>query len=236
MPLREFSVIGIPPQIKAVFFDVVGTVLFPTPPALTVYAEVARRGGLNLDEKEIRTNFIAAYKAEEIADRSAGWIASEEREKNRWRSIVAACLHGVSNFEFCFRQLFDYFAKPGSWSLNKEFARITTELKGRGIVVGLGSNYDSRLWPVIDGFPELSLLRERTVISSLVGFRKPAAEFFQKLIGMAACNPREVLFVGDDLENDYRGAIEAGLEARLLDPSNRHDVPDRIHRLMELIV
>ncbi len=79
---------GIPSHFRAVFFDVVGTVLFPNPPAPTIYADAARRGGLSLSKEEIRKQFIDAYNIQETFDRSAGWITSEEREQMRWRSIV----------------------------------------------------------------------------------------------------------------------------------------------------
>jgi putative hydrolase of the HAD superfamily len=45
-----------------------------------------------------------------------------------------------------------------------------------------------------------------------------------------------VLFVGDDLGNDYEGATAAGLPALLLDPQGRYPhVPHRIASLAELV-
>jgi putative hydrolase of the HAD superfamily len=74
------------------------------------------------------------------------------------------------------------------------------------------------------------------VVSAAIGFRKPATKFFEKVVAIAGCSPREVLFVGDDLENDYEGAIAAGLEAVLLDPRGRSSVPRRIERLSDLLL
>ena len=59
------------------------------------------------------------------------------------------------------------------------------------------------------------------VISSEVGWRKPARQFFIALGREAAAPLNEVLYVGDDLENDYWGARAAGLEAFVLDPEGR---------------
>jgi putative hydrolase of the HAD superfamily len=228
-------VTGFPSHIRAVYFDVVGTVLFPDPPAPTIYADVARRGGLNTTGAEIRAKFVEAYNAEEAIDRAVGWVTSEKRERDRWQNIVAATLRGVADLERCFQQLYEHFSKPTSWKLGKDIGRVIAALHERGIIVGLGTNYDSRLWSVLDGFPELAPLRERTVISSLVGFRKPAAEFFQKVVELATCEPSEVLFVGDDMDNDYLGATAAGLEARLLDAPHGHRIEKRFERLMDLI-
>lgn len=226
---------AIPSHIRAVFFDVVGTVLLPHPPAPSIYAEVARRGGLNLAASEIRKKFIEAYNAQESIDRTSGWITSEEREIARWRSIVATALTGISDSESCFQQLYRHFGNSTAWQLNADIGKVIAALVERGIAVGLGSNYDCRLWTVIDGFPELAALKERTVISSVVGYRKPAVEFFTTVTRLAGCQAHEVLFVGDDLENDYLGALEAGLDARLFDETNRSNVTKRIVRLMDLI-
>ena len=225
----------LPPHIRAVFFDVVGTVLFPSPGAPQVYAEMARRGGLDLHLHEIRSRFIETYNAEEAIDQTMGWRTSEERERNRWKNIVATTLRGVHDPESCFAELFAHFAKPASWRLGDDVGRVIEALIDRGTVVGLGSNYDSRLWPVIGGFPELEQLRERTIISSLVGFRKPGAEFFQNVVSVAGCEPNAVLFVGDDMENDYLGASRAGLESLLFDENPRPDAPRCIARLADLI-
>jgi putative hydrolase of the HAD superfamily len=226
---------AIPEHIRAVFFDVVGTVLFPQPGAPSVYVEAARRGGVELDQAEVRARFLQAYTLEEERDRALGWVTSEEREELRWRNIVAAALPDVSDADACFEELYRHFQQPGSWRLNEEFDAVADEARQRGLVLGLGSNYDHRLWSVLEGFPELAPLRPRTIISSVVGYRKPAAEFFDRVVHAAGCRASEVLFVGDDLANDYSGALAAGLNAVLLDEGQRHDVPHRITRLQELV-
>ena len=108
------------------------------------------------------------------------------------------------------------------------------------VALGLGSNYDARLRSVVDGHDDLAPLRGRVVISAAVGFRKPAAEFFAEVMRVAGCEPGEILFVGDDVENDYEGATAAGLRAVLLEPRRDFVTPPaaverRIASLAELI-
>src|SRR5204863_4853200 len=105
---------------------------------------------------------------------------------------------------------------------NREAPAVFARLRERGIILGIGSNYDSRLLRVVEGHAELAPLRERVVISAAVGHRKPSAEFFRAVARSAQCVPGEVLFVGDDTENDYDAAAAAGLSAVLLDVRNRH--------------
>lgn len=213
------------PGIRAVFFDAVGTLLFPTPGALLVYSHVARRLGLDLSHTALRERFVAAYRAEEEADRAAGWVTSEAREVARWRRIVTETLSGVRYPDACFEELFEHFARPSAWTVNADAAAVLPALRDRGLILGLASNYDARLESVLAGHPELAPLRERVVISAAVGFRKPAAEFFREVVRAAGCDPREVLLVGDDLGNDYEGATAAGMEAVLLVPPRTADDP-----------
>jgi putative hydrolase of the HAD superfamily len=226
----------IPGHVRAVFFDAVGTLLFPEPSAPVMYAEVAARHGLTLTPAEVRTRFVAAYLAEEEADVSAGWATSERREKDRWRRIVFDTLAGVSDPDACYRFLFDHFARPPAWRVAPDAPETLATLSARGVSAGLGSNYDERLWPVLAGFPELTFPRELVLISAEVGVRKPGAEFFRRAARAAGCAVGEVLFVGDDLGNDYQGATAAGMPALLLDPLGRHpSVPHRLTRLAELV-
>jgi len=223
----------LPPGLRAVFFDAVGTVIFPKPPAHEVYAALAVKQGAALDPRVVRERFVAAYRVEEDADRTSGWRTSEERERTRWRTIVTSALAGLPDPEAGFLDLFEHFARPSSWEVNPDAAEVLAQLTSRGFVLGMGTNYDSRVERVMAGLPELRPLAERLVVSAAVGFRKPAAEFFEEVIRVAGCSPSEILFVGDDAENDFAGARAAGLHAVLLDP--KHSSDGRIASLRELV-
>ena len=110
----------IPANVRAVFFDAVGTLLFPEPCAHDIYAEVAAAQGLRLSQTAVLSRFRRAYQAEEAADRRSGLVTNEEREVARWRRVVYETLNGVNDPEACFRQLFEHFAAR-AWRVN-EFA------------------------------------------------------------------------------------------------------------------
>jgi putative hydrolase of the HAD superfamily len=205
----------IPPDVRAVFFDAVGTLVHPDPPAAAVYATVARALHSRLCEAEIATRFRTAFAREEARDRANGWRTSEERERQRWRCIVAKVLDDVVDDECCFRELFTHFGRPEAWRCDPQVAGVLAELGRRGYALGVASNYDARLHAVLAGFPELRPLRH-VVISSEVGWRKPAPEFFRALRARVGLAPAEVLYVGDDRANDYEGALAAGLRAALV--------------------
>lgn len=204
--------------VRAVVFDAVGTLLHPDPPAGAVYTAAGRRHGSRLGVDEVQARFRAAFAREEALDQANGLQTSEAREEQRWRRIVAASLPDVTDPEACFRQLHAHFGRPDAWRCDPDAALTLPALARRGYALGMASNYDSRLRSVVAGLPELALL-DPLVISSEVGWRKPAPGFFTALCRQLGLPPELVLYVGDDRANDYDGAQAAGLRAVLLAPA-----------------
>src|SRR5262249_35691445 len=149
--------------------------------------------------------------------RSAGWRTSEEREFIRWRNIVSAVLDDVRDTEACFHELFDHFSRPTAWRFAPDAADTLRGLATQGYRLALASNYDGPLRRVAAGLPELGLLDD-IVVSSEVGWRKPAAPFFAALCRRLTLSPEKILYLGDDPANDYDAARAAGLMAVLFDP------------------
>jgi putative hydrolase of the HAD superfamily len=215
----------IPSEIAAVFFDAVGTLIQPRPDAARVYAEVGRRFGSRFTEVVIASRFRTAFHQREEVDRREGWRTDEHRERRRWREIVAEVLDDVSDPAGCFAALYEHFRRPESWECASDADAVLRELSGRGLVLGLASNFDERLRHVAEGLPELRPVRHY-IISAEIGWRKPAPAFFAAILEQTQLPPTRVLFVGDDPENDFAGASAAGMHALMFDPKNKHlDVP-----------
>jgi putative hydrolase of the HAD superfamily len=228
--------------VRAVVFDAVGTLIFPDPPAPVVYTQVGARYGSKLDANSIRPRFEIAFRDEDEIDRRQGWRTSEERERERWRKIVARVLNDVADPDACFRALFDHFSKPEAWRCDPLTRTVLSALAESRIMVGLASNYDSRLRSVLAGKPDLAPLHTMC-ISSEIGWRKPSPEFFDAVCRSVAMLPANILFVGDDFENDMEGAFKAGMRGVWLEPEDSHPIPkgewgnrvQRVHRLRDLL-
>ncbi len=99
----------------------------------------------------------------------------------------------------------------------------------------MASNFDRRLRGVAAGLPALADV-QHFVISSEVGWRKPAPQFFAALTATVGVPAPRMLLVGDDWANDYLGAQAAGLRAVLFDPRGRASTDARrIGQLAELL-
>ena len=197
------------------YFDAVGTLLFPEPVPGEAYFRAGQRFGSAATRQECGMRFGQAFAAQEALDAANGHRTSEERERQRWRAIVAQVLPDVSDAEACFVSLWDLYADPARWRLADEAGAVLRSLCRRGLRCGLASNFDQRLIGIVQAKEALRDHLDAVVASSAIGWKKPARGFFDALA--EGYGPHEVLMVGDDLENDYRGAQAAGLHAILLD-------------------
>ncbi len=55
-----------------------------------------------------------------------------------------------------------------------------------------------------------------------LGFLKPSTAYFNVIIEALKVNKTDLIMIGDDLENDVKGAQKYGIEAILYDPNNKH--------------
>ncbi|HYV35216.1 MAG TPA: HAD-IA family hydrolase [Gemmataceae bacterium] len=222
-------------RIRAVVFDAVGTLLHPEPSAAIVYTEVGHLFGSGLDVATVRRLFREAFGRQEQIDRVAGWRTSETRELERWRAIVAEVLHDVADKEACFAALFEHFSQPSNWRCEAAAKGLFATLRQRGIEVAMASNFDRRLRSVAAGIEAMVDL-QKFVISSEIGWRKPAPQFFAAVCSAVEAAPQNVLIVGDDLVNDYQGAMAAGCHAVLFAPDgNKPDYVRCCHNLENIV-
>ncbi len=202
-------------MIRAIFFDAVGTLLHPEPDVGSVYTTIGGLHGSELERQEITLRFREAFRYQEELDRTTGLRTSEARERHRWLEIVSYALYDLPGDTACLADLWDHFARPDSWRCDPNASDVLDILNG-SYLLGIASNFDRRLRDVVCGHPELHAINT-LVISSEVGWRKPARAFFDSVIAHAKLRADEILIVGDDLDNDIYGARNAGMSALLLD-------------------
>jgi len=59
------------------------------------------------------------------------------------------------------------------------------------------------------------------VTSDAIGVKKPSKQFFDHALALAGVKPEEVVMLGDNYHNDYKGALNAGLHSYLYDPEQK---------------
>jgi putative hydrolase of the HAD superfamily len=203
--------------IEGIVFDAVGTLIKPDPSVAAAYTAAAGRQGLKLEPEEVRARFQIHFQSDDVHAEQGVLSTDEATERRRWRQIVSGVLPDLPDLDLAFDELWDHFSRPASWRCFPDVVPALRALKEIGVSLCVGSNFDGRLRGVVRGLPELAPWLDSLVISSEVGYRKPHPAFFRAACTHLGLPPERVLCVGDDVENDVRGAIRAGLSGLLLD-------------------
>lgn len=204
-------------SIKVVAFDAVGTVMYAMPSVSAAYCEILQElSGQSVDPAAVR-----AVLSRRLAARSGdgNLQTTEDSERQFWYDLIAELVPDPERQSRCFEALFRHFAQPSNWRCYDDVAEALVSLQSSGLQVVLASNFDRRLHAVCDGLAELSPVSAR-IISSEVGWRKPARQFFEIVCERTQCSPEEILFVGDDPHNDILGAQQAGMPTAWIDRRN----------------
>jgi len=207
--------------IEGIVLDAVGTLIEPVPSVAHAYASAAARQGLLVDVTEVQSRFRQHFRNDEVDDQIGPMATDEGIEYRRWRRIVANVLPDLPDLDRGFAELWDHFGRPEAWRCFPDVGPGLTALRDAGIPVRIASNFDGRLRAVARGLPDLAGFDEPLVISSEVGHRKPHPAFYAAACASLDLPPGRVLCVGDDPENDVRGADRAGLLGVLLDRDRR---------------
>ncbi len=221
----------VPTGTRAIFFDAGGTLFRPFPSVGHYYSEVAAKHGCKVGSKEVEAAFRRVWSDHDgIGDLRSH--SDEKIEKEFWRKIVTAVFKdfkGLRAFNPFFDELHTLFAEPGVWKLYPEVEEVLRALKEKKIIIGMVSNWDSRLLKLCKGLG-IDRYFDFKVISAVFGAAKPNPKIFQEALKKANVSADEVIHVGDSLEDDIRGAHLAGIKAIWLDRSDRHKTLTKDHQ------
>jgi putative hydrolase of the HAD superfamily len=207
-------------RIKAVFFDAAGTLFETREPVGVSYARIARAYGVDTSPQAVDAAFRRTFREALPLAFGAGRRPEELRrlERDWWHGLVAMTFDGLgefSHFEGFFNSLFEFFADPAHWVAEPEAMPTLSTLRERGLTLGVISNFDHRLYRILDGLG-LSCWFDSITISSEAGYAKPSALLFQTALERHRLAPAEALHVGDSPHLDLAGASAAGMAAVLI--------------------
>ena len=197
-------------DLRAVSFDVGGTLIEPWPSVGHVYAEVAEQFGITgIAPEALNRQFAAAWKARRHFDYS----------REAWRELVNHSFAGLwpePPSRPSFDAMYDVFATVAPWRVFEDVKPTLAAVRARGWKLAIISNWDERLRPLLR---ELGLVEcfDAMVISQEAGFTKPAQEIFQRAAMALDLSPESILHIGDSRREDFDGARSAGMRSLLLD-------------------
>ncbi len=216
-------------MIRAAFFDAAGTLFEAREPIGRTYARLARQFGLDAPEEGVAASFRRAFGAAPGLAFGLGLRPDEVRrlEREWWRQRVAetfAPLGKFPDFDAYFDALFAHFANPGHWIADLEAAPMLQRLKGDGLKLGVISNFDFRLYRILDGL-DLTRFFDWITISSEAGYAKPRREVYDTALARAGVTADEAMHIGDSEHLDFAPAAALGMAAMLIDREATQSMP-----------
>ena len=221
-------------MIRAVFFDAAGTLFESREPIGASYARIAREFGVDAPEAEVAASFRRAFGSAPALAFGPGRSGAELRRMERewWRARVAETFAGFGifrDFDGYFEALFAYFADSAHWVADSEAEPALLRLRNAGFKLGVISNFDHRLYSILEG---LGLIRhfDSITISSEAGYAKPRSELFGAALSRHGLAPVQAVHVGDSEHLDFAAAQAAGLSAVLIDRERSEIGPEIVGR------
>jgi HAD superfamily hydrolase (TIGR01509 family) len=199
--------------IRAVFFDVDFTLIYPGP---TFQAEGYRRAcaaeGIVVDpEKFDAATAASSFILDEVEDQ----IYNHDLFVHYTASIIEHMGGRGEKVIAVARQIYDQWSVNQHFELYDDVAAVLTELSRRGLIVGAISNSHRSLDAFCEHFSLRGLITT-SVSSAAHGYMKPHRSIFETALAQARVGAAESMMVGDSVKHDIEGALAIGMRAVLL--------------------
>ena len=219
--------IPLPENIKAITFDVGGTLMEAWPSVGQVYAdEAAHHGFANLSPEKLNTRFDHAWQTKQ----RFGYTRKD------WAALVKVVFAGLvpnSAQAGLFARLYERFTHPDAWRIYADVFPTLNYFRQNGYRLGIISNWDDRLRPLLVGLELLDYF-DPVLISGELGVSKPDPGIFHRAAQIWVLPTSGILHVGDAEKEDFEGAMSAGCHARLLQRRGIPGLDDSLTSLRDL--
>ncbi len=209
-------------QPRVIFLDAVGTLFGVAGSVGQVYADLAQHHGIAADPVTLNQAFFRAFRAApEMAFPGSDPATVPEQEYLWWRVIAqqtfssAGVLDRFVDFDSFFADLYAHFATATPWELYPDVPPALERWRRRGIALGVISNFDTRLYAVLDELNLESYFSSITIASE-AGAAKPNPLIFATALQKHGCEASQAWHVGDSKVDDLEGARAAGLHSILV--------------------
>ncbi|MBX5489891.1 MAG: HAD-IA family hydrolase [Chloroflexi bacterium] len=214
--------------IRAVFFDVGGTLVYPHPSFPGVIARVLAQHGFPVPEEQIAAlEPIVLAEMATLHAAGGGFTRSEAESRQFWHGLYCRFLDhlGIPAGGDLPRHLYDEFIKYETYRLYPDTLPALEALRARGVALGIISNWESWLEPLLLHL-EIHGFFAATAISGHHGVEKPDPRIFELAVASLGVPPAEAAHVGDSVRHDVEGARRAGLVPVLIDRRGQRDGGD----------
>ncbi len=214
--------------IRAVLFDLDGTLRYNDPPGREFFIDYAASIGLPVDDETRRRTYLweHAYWAESpelLADQLAYTDHKSFYEHYSARQLVVLGCSPSQAAELSprFSAYMDAHYKPADRLFDDTHETLST-LKARGYILGVVSNRDKPFGEYLEQ-KGLSRLVDFNLSGAEAGVKKPNPGILHKAAQMAGVESAQSVYIGDNYHADIIAARAAGMRPILYD---RHGIFD----------
>jgi HAD superfamily hydrolase (TIGR01662 family) len=201
------------PPVRAVFFDVDFTLIYPGPALQGEgYAHFCRQHGVHVDPLLFRAAVAAAAP---MLDEVKAHNYDARIFIDYTRAIIVNMGGTGPETEAAAREIYDEWAECHHFFLYDDAEPVLRALAGAGIRIGLISNTQRPLDEFASHF-SLQGLIGTAVSSAQHGFLKPHPSIFETALEALGVAAPESVMVGDSVKHDIVGARQIGMRAVLL--------------------
>jgi len=202
--------------VKAVFFDVDFTLIYPGPTFQGEgYAQFCARHQIDVDPLRFAGAVLAASA---ILNDAQDHIYTADIFVRYTRRIIEEMGGAGERLDAAAREIYEEWAACQHFFLYDDVTPALRELAVRQIKVGLISNSHRSLVSFQQHF-ELHGLIAAALSSSEHGFLKPHPSIFESALKLLGVSPAESVMVGDSLPHDVEGARRVGMRGILVQRS-----------------
>ena len=201
------------PAVKAVFFDVDFTLIYPGPTFQgDGYRHFCAQHGVDVDPAKFLEGVMAAapilHDDQELAYNDDIFIRYTRR-------IIEVMGGRGEGMDAAARHIYLEWAACHHFTLYDDVAPVLRELAARNYKIGLISNSHRSMTAFQEHF-ELHGLITAAISSSEHGYLKPHPSIFEAALSLVGASAGESVMVGDSLPHDIEGARRVGMRGVLV--------------------
>ncbi|MFP6640633.1 MAG: HAD-IA family hydrolase [Myxococcota bacterium] len=205
------------PPLRAVLFDVTGTLIEPREDVGETYSRIAARHGVHASASRLGSGFRQALR--DWPEQFFPDLSPDERaetERNRWHGILRQTFHAAGHFAVgtesgpVFQEIFDFYRRKEAWRLLPGARGTLQTARDLRLRIGVVSNFDHRLEALLQ---DIGIIEFLDVIAHpfRCGHGKPDPAIFQAALDQLDILAAHCLFVGHDPSRDLRAAEALGM-------------------------
>jgi len=200
------------PGVRAVFFDVDFTLIYPGPRfQASGYEEFCARHGITVDPSRF---------ARAVSGAATGLDAPDDLyDAQLYVDYTKRIIEGMGGsgpaVDIAAREIYDEWAACHHFTMYEDVPAVLREIHASGIRIGLISNSHRCLASFQTHF-ELEGLFDVTVSSVEHGYMKPHRSIFEAALRGVQVEPAAAVMVGDSLTHDVDGARRLGMRGVLV--------------------